>query len=312
VLTGTERMKERPIQDLLDALNQMNVSARALNNNGCPPIEIRGGNLLGGSVNIRCAISSQYLSGLLLIGSCTKKGLEIRVSEGPVSKPYIDMTLDVMNRFGVHADRRGYEWFFVPGGQVYRSGAFTVEPDASNASYFWAAAAVSCGTVTVKGIDGNSRQGDLRFTECLEKMGCRVIRKSDSIAVTGNDLSGIEVDMADMPDMVPTLAVVAAFAKGTTRINNVAHLRAKESDRLMAVATELIKMGIHAVVTESGLIIHGGNPHGAEIHTYEDHRIAMSFAVTGLRTEGVIILDEACVGKSFPNFWDVFNQLYEK
>ncbi len=308
-LTGSERMSQRPIQDLLDGLQQMGVSATSLNHTGCPPIEVIGGNIKGGRIELRCGISSQYLSGLLLISPYTQNGLEIIVTEGPVSKPYIDLTVDVMIRLGVTVERDGYNRFYIPGKQVYKAGTYRVESDASNASYFWAAAAVTQGTVKVRDITKSSRQGDVRLTELFEAMGCKIVQEKDGLTVSGGKLRAIEADMADMPDVVPTLAVVAAFAHGTTVIKNVAHLKAKESDRLAAVATELSKMGIEAVTTDSGLIIKGGKPHGAEIDTYNDHRIAMCFAVAGLAVPGIVIRDETCVEKSFPNFWEVFDEV---
>ncbi len=309
-LTGTERMYQRPIQDLLDGLNQMGIDARSVNKNGCPPVEISGGDIItGGSVNLRCKISSQFLSGILMIAPYTEKGVEIRVTEGPVSKPYIDMTIDVMNQLGVEVTRDGYERFHIQGKQIYKAGDYTVEPDCSNAGYFWAAAAITGGTVKVKGITKDSRQGDIRLTELFEKMGCKIFQDGDGLAVSGRAASAIEADMSDMPDMVPTLAVVAAFAKGTTVIKNVAHLKAKESDRLTAPVNELLKMGIEASCTDTGLIIKGGKPRGAEIDTYNDHRIAMSFAVAGLVTPGLFIRNESCVEKSFPEFWKVFETL---
>jgi len=311
VLTGTERMKERPIADLLEAMHQSGISVRSVNSNGCPPVEIQGGNVKGGNVQIRCGVSSQYLSGLLLMAPCTEKGMEIKVVEGPVSKPYIDLTVDIMQRFQVAVERQGYERFSVPGNQIYKSGSFTVEGDGSNASYFWAAAVITHGTVKVKGINGDSRQGDVRLCECFEQMGCQVIREADGITVSGGKLRGIDVDMGNMPDVVPTLAVVAAFAEGTTIIRNVAHLKAKECDRLVAVATELSKMGADITAKEDSLIIRGGKSlHGAEIETYNDHRMAMCMAVAGLKIPGVCIKNENCVEKSFPDFWSVFAQLY--
>lgn len=310
LLTGTKRMQERPIRDLIDGLNQISVSARAVNNNGCPPVEIKGGSVKGGSLRLKCRISSQFLSALLLIAPYTEDGLEIIVAEGPVSKPYVDMTVGVMEKFGVAVIRNGYDRFTVHGGQVYRKGSYIVEPDCSQAGYFWAAAAITGSGIMVKGITKDSLQGDVRFTEILESMGCRVFKEKDGIRVTGGHLSAIEADMADMPDLVPTLAVVAAFAKGTTIIKNVAHLKAKESDRLSSVANELSRMGVEAKCSDTGLIIKGGNPCGAEIETYGDHRIAMSFAVAGLKVPGIFIKDENCVEKSFPDFWKVFEKLY--
>lgn len=306
-LTGTERMAERPIEDLLDALSALGIAVRSVHGNGCPPVEVTGAPVAGGSVDIRCAVSSQYLSGLLLMAPCTQQGLNIHVIQGPVSRPYVDMTLEVMENFGIEIHRREYTDFSVPGGQAYAGGTYAVAPDASQAGYFWAAAAVTGATVRVAGTHSDSRQGDVALAEVFRRMGCTVDETAAGIAVTGGpELSGIQVDMADMPDMVPTLAVVAAFAQGTTVIENVAHLRAKESDRLGAVAAELVRMGIDARCTENGLIITGGAPRGAEIQTYDDHRIAMSFAVAGLRVPGVVITDPDCVAKSFPNFWEVF------
>ncbi|MBU4185996.1 MAG: 3-phosphoshikimate 1-carboxyvinyltransferase [Proteobacteria bacterium] len=310
-LTGTKRMSERPIQDLLDGLSQIGVEAYSVNGNGCPPVKIKGGKINGGHIALNCSISSQYLSSLLLMAPYTNKGLEITVTRGPVSKPYIDMTVDIMTELGVKVVRDGYSSFNVPGNQIYKAGNYYVEPDCSQAGYFWAAAAITGAKIKVKGISKKSSQGDVRFADVLEEMGCKVFHENDGIAVKGHKLSAIEVDMANMPDIVPTLAVVAAFARGTTVIKNVAHLREKESDRLGSVATELSKMGIEANTTENGLVIKGGKPVGAEIDTYNDHRIAMSFAVAGLVVPGIKIKDEKCVEKSFPEFWSVFERLYE-
>jgi 3-phosphoshikimate 1-carboxyvinyltransferase len=311
-LTGTQRMCERPIQDLLNALNSIGVNAYSVSKNGCPPIEVEGGIIKGGELSINCGISSQFLSSLLLIAPYTRQGLDITVSKGPVSRPYLDMTVDVMTLLGINVEREAYHNFKIEGGRKYGSGDYAVEPDCSQAGYFWAAAAVSGATIKVKGINKASRQGDVRFAEVLEAMGCKVVYEDDGIRVTGGNLKAVEADMADMPDIVPTLAVTAAFAEGVTRITNVAHLKAKESDRLAAVATELNKMGIEASATDSGLIIKGGVPEGAEIETYNDHRIAMSFAIAGLKTPGLFIKDEKCVEKSFPNFWEVFRELYRR
>ena len=310
VLTGSPRMQKRPIQDLLDGLNQLGVGGRSVNADGCPPIEITGGSLKGGSANIDCRISSQFLSALLLIAPFAMETVTISVTGGLVSRPYVDMTVAVMEHFGIAVDRHGYERFFVKGGQAYQAGNNAVEPDCSQAGYFWAAAAIAGAGVKVTGTSKTSLQGDVRFTECLAAMGCRVVEDSDGIKVIGGPLTGVTVDMADMPDMVPTLAVVAAFARGTTVIENVAHLRAKESDRLGAVVAELTKMGIEADCIGSGLRIVGGNPLSAAIDTYNDHRIAMSFALAGLKVPGIKIKDETCVKKSFPNFWEVFKSLY--
>lgn len=310
-LTGTARMQKRPIKDLLDALQQIGVKARALDNNGCPPVEVIGTTIRKNKVDINCQKSSQYLSALLLIAPCTQHGLAIRVTDGPVSRPYVDLTVDLMNTFGLRLERDGYRQFNVPGGQIYRAGEYVVEADYSQAAYFWGAAAIGGANIKVRGVKSDSVQGDIRFVDLLQAMGCRVSRSSDGIGVAGGSLSAIEADLADMPDQVPTLAVVAAFAKGITIIKDVAHLESKESDRLTATVTELNKMGIEATRTADTLRVKGGKPKGAVIETYNDHRIAMSFAIAGLNVPGVYIRNEACVEKSFPAFWQVFEGLYQ-
>jgi 3-phosphoshikimate 1-carboxyvinyltransferase len=310
LLTGTRRMQQRPIADLLDGLRQLGVDARSINGDGCPPVEIAAGGLVGGPISIDCHVSSQYLSALLLIAPFARQAVDIGVVAGPVSKPYVDMTLGVMRRFGVSVVREGYRRFSVEPGQRYRADHCAVEADASGAGYFWAAAAVTGARITVAATDAESLQGDMRFVQCLKAMGCRVEHGPEGIGVVGGPLRAIRVDMSDMPDMVPTLAVVAAFAEGTTVIENVAHLKAKESDRLQAVVNELRKMNIDAHCDASGMQVRGGEPRGAVVKTYDDHRIAMSFAVAGLRVPGVNIKDESCVKKSFPTFWDVLNSLF--
>jgi 3-phosphoshikimate 1-carboxyvinyltransferase len=309
-LTGTPRMYHRPIGHLLDALNMLGIEARAMEGNGCPPVEIVGGQVVGGAVAVNCSVSSQFLSSLLLMAPCTQAGMSITISHGLVSSPYIDMTVDILERFGIRVQRDGYIRFDVRGKQSYQAGEYTVEPDASQAGYFWGAAAISGGSVTVNGISANSSQGDVGLARVFEQMGCRVEQGLDGITVTGGKLRAVTVDMADMPDMVPTLAVVAAFADGTTVIENVSHLKAKESDRLASTCAELKKMGIDATADDDRLRVTGGVPHGAEIQTYDDHRIAMSFAMAGLVVPAVRILDPHCVEKSFPDFWQVWETLY--
>ncbi|MDJ0889008.1 MAG: 3-phosphoshikimate 1-carboxyvinyltransferase [Desulfobacterales bacterium] len=309
LLTGTPRMQERPVQPLVDALGQAGVRAECINGTGCPPVRIHGGDATGGEVAIDCSLSSQFLSSLLLAAPGLKRGLDIRVIGTAVSRPYIDMTIEILDRFGVQIERKGYERFMVAGGQTFNPGRYAVESDASNASYFWAIGAISGRRITVEGIRQSSLQGDLGIVERLERMGCRITRSKEALGVQGGELRGIDTDMGNMPDMVPTLAVVAAFARGTTVIRNVAHLKAKECDRLAAVMTELGRMGIETRSDGNDLTIVGGKPHGAEIETYDDHRIAMSFAVAGLMAMGTRIRNERCVDKSFPGFWQVFAQV---
>jgi 3-phosphoshikimate 1-carboxyvinyltransferase len=310
-LTGNARMQMRPIKDLLDALEQMGIKARSVKNNGCPPVEVTGAAINAKQVDINCQNSSQYLSALLLMAPCTSRGLEIRVAGGPpVSRPYVDLTVKLMETFGIHLDREGYKKFKVPGKQLYCAGKYVVETDCSQAAYFWGAAAINGAEINVAGIQSDSAQGDVRFVDLLQQMGCRVFKTSDGIGVAGGSLHGIEADLVDMPDQVPTLAVVAAFAEGKTVIKNVAHLKTKESDRLSATVAELNKMGIDAASSANALVIRGGKPKGAIIDTYNDHRIAMSFAIAGLNVPGVCIRNEGCVEKSFPTFWQVFEGLY--
>ena len=309
-LSGSKRMHERPIQDLLDTLNQMGVDARSKFDNHCPPVEICGPPVRGGSVDVNCSISSQFLSALMLIAPYVPEGLDIFVKQGLVSKPYVDITADVMQRFGVVVHRNGYDRFSIAGNQKYISGRHVVDPDASQASYFWAAAAVTGSRIQLMGFSEDSAQGDIRLLDLMEMMGCTVEKESTGIAVTGGNLNAIAADMADMPDVVPTIAVVAAFAEGTSRFSNVGHLAVKESNRLEAVMNGLNRMNISARLEGHELVIPGGIPAGAQIDTYDDHRIAMSFAVAGLRIPGMVIENPSCVEKSFPRFWQVFETLY--
>jgi 3-phosphoshikimate 1-carboxyvinyltransferase len=307
-LTGASRLCERPMGELLEALGHLGVSAVSERGNGCPPVVVQGG-LMGGRTRLSGAVSSQYLSALLLIGPLAPLGVEIAITGDLVSRPYVDLTLDVQAAFGISHFRRGYKYFQIPGGQAYQSREYTIDADASSASYFWAAAALTGGRVTIANVNMETSQGDVDFVLVLARMGCRIDSYLDGLTVQGGPLTGIEVDMSTMPDLVPTLAVVAAFAQGETVITGVGHLRHKESDRLAAVVTELRKMGVDAQETEDGLRIMGGAPHGADIDTYQDHRIAMSFAVAGLKTPGIVIKDPDCVAKSLPEFWEFFERL---
>ncbi len=309
VLTGSKRLCQRPIQDLLDALAGLGVVAASEPHNGCPPVIVQAQGLAGGPTKVSGAVSSQFLSAILLISPFAARDVEIEVVGELVSRPYVDITLNVMEEFGLAYYRQGYKYFTVPAGQRYQARPYEVEGDASSASYFLGAAAITGGRVTLTNLNLQSCQGDSGFIKVLEQMGCLVESSPAGVILQGRPLQATRINMAHMPDLVPTLAVVAAFAPGETVITGVAHLRHKESDRLQAVATELTKMGIAVQETKDGLIIQGGRPHGAVIETYNDHRIAMSFALAGLRTPGVIISNPDCVAKSFPAFWDYFNSL---
>lgn len=308
-LTGTPRLCERPMGELLEAMSRLGGRATSEKGDNCPPIIVQGGSLTGGKTSLSGQVSSQYLSALLLVGSLSSQGVEIEITGELVSRPYVDITLDVLTDFGISHYREAYRRFFLPGGQRYRSRHYDVEADASSASYFWAAAALTGGRLTVTNLDLESCQGDIDFLAVLARLGCHLTSSPEGLTVEGGPLKGIHMDMSAMPDLVPTLAVLAAYAEGETLVSGVAHLRHKESNRLAAVATELRKMGVAAEETPDGLHILGGTPRGALIETYHDHRLAMSFAVAGLKTPGVTIQDPDCVAKSFPDFWEYFDRL---
>ncbi len=311
LMTGTDRMLKRPIGALVRALKQLNVDVSCIHENDCPPVLVRASGIFGGKTEIAGDQSSQYLSSLLLSGPCAKQGVEIDVTGRLVSSPYVDITLDVMDRFGIKVEREGYRHFRINPGQTYQARDYAVEGDASSASYFWAAAAVTGGTVITKNIYPlETRQGDMDLLEVLSTMGCTLQKQRDNVTVHGNPLSGVDVDMGAMPDMVPTLAAIALFAKGTTHIKNVHHLRIKESDRLQAISLEWKKLGAHVEEKQDGLIIHGGVPlKGAIVEPHDDHRIAMALAVIGSKVPGIRIKNPECVSKSFPEFWDQWENI---
>ncbi len=308
-ITGSSRMAQRPIEPLISALQGWGVEIRSEAGTGCPPLRIEAHGLRGGRTILPEGKSSQYLSSLLLVAPYAAREAELEVQGEVLSRPYVEMTLDVMADFGIQvAAAPSLSFFRIPQG-CYRGREYRIEGDASGASYFWAAAAVTGGRVTVANVPVPSLQGDAGLVPLLARMGCEVTTRGGGITVSGPErLAGIEVDMGNMPDVAPTLAVVAAFAEGTTVIDNIAHLRIKECDRLAVMVRELRRMGAEVEEEPARMIIHGraggDNLHGAEIRTYDDHRIAMCFAVAGLRVPGVRIRDEGCVRKSFPGCWE--------
>ncbi len=309
-LIGTPRMHERRAGGLVKALNALGVTISYTAREGYPPVRVEGGGIRGGCATIDGRESSQYVSSLLLSAPCAQNDVEIQVTGKLVSAPYVDLTLDVMRKFGISVYRKGYSYFKVEAGQAYRSTPFVVESDVSSASYFWAAAAVTGGTVTTKNINADSRQGDMGFLAVIEEMGCQVERGSGEITVHGGPLHGIDADMSPMPDLVPTLAAIAPFAKGSTVIRNVSHLRYKESDRLRAVAREWARLGSRVDEHDDGLTVYGDQElSGTVVDPHDDHRIAMSLAVLGLRAPGIRITNESCVDKSFPGFWKTWKTL---
>jgi 3-phosphoshikimate 1-carboxyvinyltransferase len=302
-LDGTPRMRERPIGDLLDALRELGGDAIAEQANGCPPVIVRGRGLAGGRATVAGDISSQFLSGLLMAAPYAAAAVELAV-EGPlVSRPYVEMTRAVMRSFGVTIAVERPCRFVIAAPQHYHARRYAIEPDASAASYFFAAAAITGGEVTVEGLSRDSLQGDVAFCDCLERMGCQVQYEADQITVVGGPLRGIDVDMNAISDTVQTLAAVALFAEGPTTIRGVAHIRHKETDRIHALAVELRKLGAEVEERDDGLEITPGPLAGAEIDTYDDHRMAMSLALVGLRVPGVVIRDPGCTAKTYPNFF---------
>jgi 3-phosphoshikimate 1-carboxyvinyltransferase len=357
-LDGAPRMRERPIADLLAALQQLRVRASSTERNGCPPVVIEADGLRGGKVRIKGDISSQFLSGLMLAAPFAGADMVIEVAPPLVSWPYVFMTARMLLQWGLrirqprnlsadialHSGDRA-EWgrcvreepetalrFEIPGSQhqpledqydlaeaaTLRQGLdprhvwlrdYPIEPDASAASYFFAAAAVTGGGVCVAGLDGDSLQGDVRFMEVLQEMGCRWVPSGVGLDLEGGPLRGIDVDMNDISDTVMTLAAVACFAEGPTTIRNVAHVRHKETDRLAALATELRRLGAGVDELPDGLKITPGPLHGAAVETYNDHRMAMSLSLIGLRVPGVVIKNPACVAKTYPRFFEDLERL---
>ncbi len=306
-LTGSPRLCQRPVGPLLEALADLGARVASQKGDGCAPILVEGsGALRGGSIKLDISQSSQYASSLLLVAPLMPEGLELQLRKGAVSRPYVSLTVQAMRAFGVDVvEQESPSRFFVPGGQRYRASFMEIEGDVSSASYFLAAGALCGGRVRVQGVRRDTSQADIRICLVLENMDCKVTCGPDWIQVEGGPLrhGDMELDLGDAPDLVPTVAVLAAGRQGLTRIVGVAHLRFKESNRLEVLAQNLHKAGVRVEQLEDGLVIHGGKPHGAEIDPHGDHRMAMSFAVLGLRAPGMIIRDPDCVAKSYPGFW---------
>lgn len=307
-LEGTARMRERPIGDLIESLKQLGVDAAAESPGGCPPVEIQAAGLRGGRATIRGDVSSQFISGLLLAAPYASQTVVLTVEGELVSKPYVLITLAVMEAFGVRVEHDALRGFRIPQAH-YRGREYAIEPDASAASYFFAAAAISGGEVTVEGLSRASLQGDVALVDVLERMGCQVIFGANDIRVSGGRLRGVAVNMNAISDTVQTLAAAALFADGPTTITGVRHIRHKETDRISALANELRKLGASVEEFPDGLRITPAPLHGAKIDTYDDHRMAMSLALVGLRQPGVVIRNPACTAKTYPRFWDDLNSL---
>ena len=308
ILTGEPRMKERPIGDLVDALNDIDADITYMDEPGYPALSIKGQRLAGGQMTVDGSVSSQFLTALLMAAPLLTTDSSIAIKGELVSKPYIDITLDIMSKFGVEVTHSQYQIFTIKGNQTYTSpGEYMVEGDASSASYFLAAGAIKGGSVTVTGVGSDSIQGDVKFAEVLKAMGAQVEYTPGSITVTGAPLKAIQMDMNHIPDAAMTIATTALFAQGTTVMTNIYNWRVKETDRLAAMATELRKVG--AIVEEGHDYIKvtpAEQLQHAQIDTYNDHRVAMCFSLVALSNTPVTINDPGCTAKTFPDYFTRF------
>jgi len=309
ILKGSPRMHQRPIKGLVDALSQLGANISYLGESGYPPIKIKGGDLPGGKVEIEASQSSQFISALLLIAPAMGSDIEIAIKGEIASAPYIDMTISALKHFGINIKKESRK-YLINKDIGYSAANYSMEGDASSASYFFALAAITQSTIRVNNLSSSSLQGDMKFIDLLEQMGCMVLKGENFIEVTGSkELNCITADMKNMQDVAPTLAVLAAFAKGTTRLSGLKNLEIKETKRLTALQTELTKMGVECNTNGEQITILGGNPQGAFIHTYNDHRMAMAFAIAGARVKNVQIESPETVKKSFPEFWNTLEKI---
>ncbi len=313
IVDGHEQMRARPNGDLVDGLRQLGVNlvsgAEPARVPGGLPIRMHADGVVGGEVTVAGNVSSQYLSGLLLSAPCFANGLDVTVVGELVSQPYVDMTIATMRAFGANVEAFGYERFVVAAGG-YSSCAYDIEPDASAASYFFGAAAVCGGRVTVEGLGSAAVQGDVAFADILGRMGATIEQtETETTVIVDRQLQGIDVDMADCSDTAQTLAAVSVYAKGTTSIRGIGFIRFKEIDRVSAVVSELQRCGIEARHDPDGFTVQPGTPSACVIETSEDHRMAMSFSLLGLVVPGISIADPNCVRKTFPNFFLVLESL---
>ncbi len=317
ILDGEPRMRERPIGDLVNTLQQLGATVEPLypSEKGrqfiCPPIKIMASGLPGGCANVAGDISSQFLSALLMVAPYAQNSVELVLATELNSKPYVDMTLAVMKEFGVEIERDGYERFVINKGQYRSKKSYAVESDASAASYFFAAPAICGGAVRVENISRKSIQGDIAFLDVLQKMGCQITETANYIEVKGaTSIQGVDVDMRDTPDTAQTLAAIAPFASSPTRIRGIASARVKETDRVHATCTELARLNVRVEEHEDGMTIYPCEKFSsANIETYNDHRMAMAFSLIGLRVDGITIENPGCVSKTFPNFFEVLESL---
>ncbi|MDD5135370.1 MAG: 3-phosphoshikimate 1-carboxyvinyltransferase [Phycisphaerae bacterium] len=313
ILTGSPRIQERPVDQLVSEIRQLGCKIDYLKNDGFVPIKIHGGGIKGGQAKMKGSKTSQYFSALVISAPYAQKDCLLECIDEMTERPYFDISLQMMSDFGIDAVNKNYKEIIVGGGKKYSAREITIEGDYSSASFFFLAAAICRSKITVTGLYQNSKQGDKAFVDLLRKMGCKIDYLEDSIRLNGAELAAIEQDMSNIPDLVPPIAVAAAFAKGKSKFTNIGHLRFKECDRLAVVAGELNKMGVNAFCDEDSLTVEGDPDmvKGAIIDPHNDHRIAMSFAAAGLAIGNQQIENEKCVGKSFPDFWERFEIFYK-
>jgi 3-phosphoshikimate 1-carboxyvinyltransferase len=318
IVDGDKRMRERPFGDLIYSLQCLGGQVKPVKTTGsystCLPLRILGNGLEGGSAQVAGDTSSQYLSAILMAAPYARNPIELKVTQGLSSRPYVDMTIALMADFGVSVQRQDYSWFYVKPHYYQPISTYRIEADASAASYFFAAPAICGGNVIVRNLSLSSRQGDISFLRILQKMGCAVEELPDGIAVYGPSniakLRGVDADLCDIPDTAQTLAVIAPFANTPTTIHGIASSRLKETDRIAATCTELSRLGVEVAEHPDGMTIWPcHNLRSAKIHTYHDHRMAMAFALIGLRVPGVMIGDPGCVSKSFPEYFSTLERL---
>ncbi len=308
IIRGEEGLNKRPIKDLVDALRQLGAEITYTEKEGFPPVRVNSRTLTNNTVTLPGTISSQYTSALLMIAPVLEN-VTIKIEGEQISKPYIAMTIDSMKAFGVAVGNNNYQSYAIPKGQKYTANTYTVEGDYSSAGYLFAIAALSKSEITLTNLNPASVQADKQLLSVLQTTGSEVLFGTASVTVKGKGVTPVTLDVTAFPDQAQTIAVLAAFAKGTTTITGIQSLRVKETDRVHALVTELGKMGITTETTDSTITIHGGNPVAAAIDTYGDHRMAMSFAIAGSILEGIQIHDADVVTKTFPHFWEVLASL---
>ncbi len=307
---GNERMRQRPIGPLVESLQALGVRVEHTGKAGFPPVDVWADGCRGGKVRMDGSLSSQYFTALLLAAPYMRDGLDLEVDGVLVSQPYLDITIDIMRAFGVAVTRAGYQRFQVSPGQGYRARDYAIEPDASNATYFLGAAALTGGSVRIEGLGYRSAQGDVHFLDTLEALGCQAVRGEDYLEVHGPSiLRGADLNLADMNDTAQTVAALAPFCDGPVTLRGLEHTRHQETDRVAAVTTELRKLGARVDERLDGWTIWPSNLHAADIATYDDHRMAMAFSLIGLRVPGVRIENPDCVAKTFPDFFERFEAL---